>query len=252
MPLMDEFKEEREALKHGTLKQKLTYFADYYKWHAIIAVIVLYVIISFVVHSLTRKETALYVCMVNTLASGQEDYITDFAEFADIDLNSHELIFDTSISIQTDVPNQASMASSQKLLAYIAAGELDVMITDAETITIYTNNELFYDLREFLTLEQIELYEPYFYYIDRKAVQEWQEAMDNYDESYVPSSPDPRKPDEMEQPVPVGLCLNESKGFTDNFLFLNEDVVLAILQNTKKPETVRQFIDYVMAETGSE
>ena len=29
MPVMDEFKEEREALKHGTPKQKLAYFWDY-------------------------------------------------------------------------------------------------------------------------------------------------------------------------------------------------------------------------------
>ena len=248
MPLMDEFREEREALKHGTLKQKLTYFADYYKWHAIITVIVLYIVISFAVQALTRKETALYVCMLNTRASGSEDYITDFAEFADIDLDSQELIFDTSISIQTETTSESSMASSQKLLAYIAAGELDVMITDAESIKMYTNNELFYDLREFLTPEQIERYGPCFYYIDRKAVQEWQEAMANFDDSYVPSYPDPRKPDEMEQPVPVGLCLNESEGFTDNFLFMNDDVVLAVLQNTKKTETVQQFIDYVMAE----
>ena len=248
MPLMDEFREEREALKHGTLKQKLTYFADYYKWHAIITVIVLYFVISFAVQALTRKETALYVCMVNARASGSEDYITDFAEFADIDLNSQELIFDTSISIQTEAPSESSRASSQKLLVYIAAGELDVMITDAETIKIYTNNELFYDLREFLTPEQIERYKPYLYYIDMKAVQEWQEAMDNFDESFVPSYPDPRKPEEMEQPVPVGLCLKDREGFTDNFLFMNEDVVLAVLQNTKKSETVKQFIDYVMAE----
>ena len=248
MPLMDEFREEREALKHGTLKQKLTYFADYYKWHAIIAVVVLYFVISFAVQALTRKETALYVCMLNTNALGAEDYITEFAEFADIDLNSQELIFDTSISIQAETTSESSMASSQKLLAYIAAGELDVMITDAETIKMYTNNELFYDLREFLTPEQIERYGPYFYYIDMKAVQEWQEAMDNFDDSYVPSYPDPRKPDEMEQPVPVGLYLKESEGFTDNFLFKNEDVVLAVLHNTKKPETVQQFIDYVMAE----
>ena len=248
MPVMDEFKEEREALKHGTLKQKLTYFADYYKWHVVIAVIALYIIISFVVHALTRKETALNVCLVNTLALGAEDYITDFAEFANIDLDSQELIFDTSISIQEGVMDEASMASSQKLLVYIAAGELDVMVTDTETIKLYTNNDFFCDLREFLTPEQTERYEPYFYYIDMKAVQELQEAIDNFDETYVPSYPDPRKPDEMEQPVPIGIYLNESEGFIDNFFFSTEDVILAVLQNTKRPETTRQFIDYVMAE----
>lgn len=247
MPVMDEFKEEREALKHGTLEQKLTYFADYYKWHAIIAVIVLCIVISFVVHALTRKETALHVCMVNTYALGSEDYITDFAEFADIDLNSWELFFDTGIFIQEDALDETSVASSQKLLVYIAAGELDVMITDTETVKMYTNNEFFCDLREFLTPEQTESYKPYFYYIDMKAVQEAQEAIDNFDETYVPSYPDPRKPDEMEQPVPVGIYLNASEGFTENFLFKTEDVVLIVLQNTKRPETVQQFIDYVMA-----
>lgn len=248
MPVMDEFREEREALKHGTLKQKLTYFADYYKWHAIIAVIAISVVISFVVQILTRKETALFVCMVNTYALESEDYIAGFAEFAGIDLDSQELAFDTSISIQENALDETSMASSQKLLVYIAAGELDVMITDAETIQLYTSNGFFYDMREFLTPEQTERCEPYFYYIDMKAVQELQEAMDNFDESYVPSYPDPRKPDQMEQPVPVGLYLNESEGLMDSFSFKTEDVILAVLQNTKKPEMVRQFIDYVTAE----
>ena len=35
MAVMDEFKEEREALKRGTPKQKLAYFWYYYKWHVI-------------------------------------------------------------------------------------------------------------------------------------------------------------------------------------------------------------------------
>ena len=248
MPVMDEFKEERETLKHGTLEQKLTYFFDYYKWHAIIAVIVLCIVISFVVQALTRKETALHVCLVNTYALGSEDYIADFAEFADIDLDSRELLFDTSIFIQENALDETSMASSQKLLVYIAAGELDAMITDTETVKMYTNNDFFCDLREFLTPEQTKRYEPYFYYIDMKAVREAQEAIDNFDEAYVPSYPDPRKPDEMEQPIPVGIYLKKSEGFTDHFLFMTDDVVLAVLHNTKKQETVRQFIDYVMAE----
>lgn len=248
MPVMDEFKEEREALKHGTLKQKLTYFADYYKWHAIITVVTLCIVISFVVQALTRKETALCVCMVNTYALETEDYITDFAEFAGIDLDSYDLNFDTNISIQAEALDESSMASSQKMLVYIAAAELDVMITDSETIKMYINNDFFYDLREFLTSEQIERYEPYFYYIDMKEIQKLQAAIDDFDESFVPYYPDPRKPEEMEQPVPVGLYLKEGEGFKENFLFMTDDAIVAVLQNTKRPETASQFVDYVMAE----
>lgn len=248
MPVMDEFKKEREALKHGTLKQKLTYFADYYKWHAIIAVIVLYAIISFTVHALTRKETALYVCLVNMYELESEDYIAGFAEFADVDLNSQEVIFDASISIQDDAMDQLSMASSQKLAAYIASGELDVMITDAETVKMFTSNDYFYDMREFLTPEQTERYEPYFYYIDMKAVQELQEALDNFDESFVPSYPDPRKPEDMEQPVPVGIYLDNSEILKNNYLFKGDDVILTVLQNTSRQGMAQRFINYVMTE----
>ena len=48
MAVMDEFKEEREALKNGTPRQKLTYFWYYYKWHVIIALVVIIMIVSFV------------------------------------------------------------------------------------------------------------------------------------------------------------------------------------------------------------
>jgi len=41
MAVMDEFKEEREALKRGTPKQKLAYFWYYYKWHVIISVMII-------------------------------------------------------------------------------------------------------------------------------------------------------------------------------------------------------------------
>ena len=51
MAVMDEFKEEREALKNGTPRQKLAYFWYYYKWHVIIALVVIIMIV--------RKKRAL-------------------------------------------------------------------------------------------------------------------------------------------------------------------------------------------------
>lgn len=48
MAVMDEFKEEREALKRGTPKQKLAYFWYYYKWHVIISVIIIGMLVSFI------------------------------------------------------------------------------------------------------------------------------------------------------------------------------------------------------------
>ena len=35
MPVMDEFREEREAIKNSSMKKKWGYFLDYYKWYVI-------------------------------------------------------------------------------------------------------------------------------------------------------------------------------------------------------------------------
>lgn len=35
MPVMDEFREEREAMKQKSFKERFSYFCEYYKWHVI-------------------------------------------------------------------------------------------------------------------------------------------------------------------------------------------------------------------------
>ena len=65
MAVMDEFKEEREALKNGTPKQKLAYFWYYYKWHVIISVIVIGMIVSFIYQYTNRKDTAFNAVLLN-------------------------------------------------------------------------------------------------------------------------------------------------------------------------------------------
>ena len=74
MAVMDEFKEEREALKHGTPKQKFTYFLDYYKWYVIIAVLVIAAGTYTIYEIVTKKDTAFYVCLLNTLELDAAEY----------------------------------------------------------------------------------------------------------------------------------------------------------------------------------
>lgn len=248
MPVMDEFKEEREALKNGTFKQKLSYFIYYYKWHVIVTVLSVILVISLIVQMVTKKDTAFYVCMLNTSDLDSASYESAFAEFAGIDLNSCSIVFDTSMSIDPEVMDQDTVASTEKLMVYIAASELDVMLTDEASIQQYANSQYFYDLRDFLTPEQLELCEPYFYYVDRKVVQEWQEALDRFDSSYVPSYPDPKDPEGMEEPVPVGIYLNDNEALKSKFAFQSDDIVLSVFQSTTRPETVLQFVDFLLKD----
>ena len=76
MAVMDEFKEERQALKNGTPKEKISYFFYYYKWHVLIAVFAVILIVSFIVQLTRNKEDALYVCMLNTLTKSSDGYLS--------------------------------------------------------------------------------------------------------------------------------------------------------------------------------
>lgn len=248
MPVMDEFKKERDAIKNGTPKQKLSYFIYYYKWHVIAAVLVVLAVISLIRHYVNQKDIAFYACLVNSVeGENTAEYIQSFADYAGIDTNAYEICFDTSILISDPEENPETIeAASQKLMIYIAAGNLDVLLTDATSIQHYANAQIFYDLRDFLTPEQTKLYEPYFYYVDMKVVQELQETMTSSEEEYIPTYPDPTKPDEMDQPVPVGIWIKHGGALAENYVFLDDDLVLAVLPNAKNPEAASKFIDFLM------
>lgn len=248
MPVMDEFKEEREAMKNGTPKQKLTYFWDYYRWHVIIGVIVV-ILAFFLIHQMAaRKETAFYALMLNATAYHyMEDTSANtaaFAEYAGIDEKKYQIMYDTSIQIGTSAGDDYN--SNQKLMVYLAAAELDVMVSDSNSIQTYAYQGQFQNLSDFLTEEQLAKYADSFYYIDRAVVKEAEAASEAYDFDYIPVYGNPRHPEEMEDPVPVGIYLDESCSLLEDYYFRGEEVVVSVLINTKRPERASVFIDFLM------
>lgn len=246
MPVMDEFKEEREALRHGAFKQKLSYFIYYYKWHVIVGAAALIMLIAFIVQVATRKDTALYACLLNAVAPyDTAEYADAFASYAGIDQDEYALLLDATMTIN-DQLDQETLTSSQRLSVYIAAGDLDVLITDMASMNRQANNEYFYDLREILTPQQLKRCEPCFYYVDMAFIREKNTAIDNFDTDYAPDYPNPQKPEAMEEPVPVGVIIRGANPLKEYYAFRGDDIVLGIFQNTSHLETAVKFLDFVM------
>lgn len=246
MPVMDEFKEEREALKHGTLKQKLSYFIEYYKWHVVVGAAVIALLISVIHHMLTDKDTAFYAAYINALSLGSsEEHIQAFAEYADIDLDAYDLMIDDTLFLDFETPSQDSIATSQKLMAYLAAGEIDVFLSDETVISQYAYNESFYDLREILSQEQIDRYEPYFFYMDQ-AVADARHDPD-YDYEQEPDFPDPKDPDAMERPIPIGISLDKADSLSESYYFGEDNSgIIAVVVTSPHPDTAVKYIDYLL------
>lgn len=250
MAVMDEFKEQREALKNGTFKEKASYFWYYYKWHVIVTIIAIIAISSIIHQAVTHKDEAFFAVMLNaTELEGAEAYNQSFLDYAGIDTDAYDAYFDTSIRITDDTGmlDETTITSSEKLMVYTAAAQIDVMVTDSASMQKYANSSTFYDLRDILSPEQLEKYTPYFYYVDRKTVEELEKAQDNMDDSYVAVFTDPTKPEDMEEPVPVAIFVDSSQALHDNYYFRGDDLVLGVYCNTKHLDASLSYIDFLLS-----
>ena len=144
--------------------------------------------------------------------------------------------------------DETSVTSTQKLMVYVAANELDSMITDFGSFQKYANSSLFYDLRDILTEEQIQTLEPYFYYVDREVVLAIEAANDDLNTDYTPEYPDPLHPEEMQDPIPVGICLTGCTDLTDNYYFRGDGIVMGIYANAKHADTAVDLAEYLLSK----
>lgn len=245
MPVMDEFKEERAALKNGTPKQKITWFFDYYKWYVVFGAAALIFAAAFLYQTVTGKDTAFYCMLLNASAcdypAGSEN--TDaFAAYAGIDTGKYDIIYDSYAQSAAGI----DYYTAQQILIHVTAAEVDVMVSDNASLLQYAYMGDFYDLRDLLNAEQLEKYGASFYYIDGTVMEEIEAARKDYDPGYAPVYGDPGHPENMQDPIPVGLFLQAECPLLQAYLFPGDNPAVSVLINTKHPETASLFIDFLM------
>jgi len=150
--------------------------------------------------------------------------------------------------------DDATVQTTQKLMVLIAAGDMDCILTDIHSLENYAYQNVLYDMRDFLTDEEYEKYKPFFYYVDRGIIDAKEDADLKHNYDYDPTYPEnPYDPTTMQDPVPVGIRLIEHPELERDFIFTDDkNLVVSFLINTKHLDTCKQFLDYLMVETGGE
>lgn len=246
MPVMDEFREEREAIKHGTFKQKYQYFKDYYRMPLLITILAILFVGTLVYKFVTSKDYAFYAAMLNCVPYEEYEWLNEeFADHAKIDLDRYRVVFDYNFFYTCNSSDENSVYTTQKLDAYTAARQLDVMLGTGDEFAHFADSMLFMDLRTVLTEEQLQKYEPYLYYIDVARVnQEDAEISDPQDYA------NPRKPKEMEDPVPVAIYVDSCKKLETACFFRNADngIALGIYVNSLHVDNAVALIEYLLSD----
>lgn len=258
----DEIREERrKAMGRMNTKEKFAYFWDYYKIHALVTIVILAVAISLIHSYVTYKDYGFYALLLNAAPSDASEGLPDlwaseFQEYAGIDPDEYEVYIDTSMEISSTDVSQYTVANQQKLVAMLQTGSISTIIADTATFEQYAQTELFANLEDILSAEEVEKYKPYFYYTDTATFPE-----DDYnpDEVQDPSglTIDHRDPSTMERPAAVGIIVTKDNMIEDArfYAYLEDhhydyqghpsEVVLGIPLTNSQPELVVQFLEYL-------
>lgn len=247
MPVMDEFRQEREAMKQKSFKEKMQYFWDYYKWHVIGGAVLAVCVVSLVSSILGRRDCAFYGAFVNAYQTPDyEAFRDDFADRAGIDLAEKDILFDTDLYITANGNDQASVNASQRLTVYVAAGDVDVMASGLTVMNQYAYNEFFLDLRQILPEDLQEQLTPYYYYVDAALVEEINAMQESGRLDAAPDYPStPEDPNSMAEAVPIGLYIQDCPRIQGAFVFQEDNVILGVLANGSNTDAVLELIRFI-------
>lgn len=246
MPVMDEFREERESIKQGTFKQKYQYFKDYYRTPVIVALVIA-VLIGHLIYSLaTHKDSALYALMLNCVQLEKNEGLTEeYAQYADIDLEKYTVDFDTGIFYNLNSSDSDNYNTIQKIVTYVGAGAVDVMLGGGDEFTYFAYSNMFLDLRTVLSEEQLQKYQPYFFYIDASLIEP--DSMEQVDPSDYAN---PKAPEDMGNPIPVAIYVESSNKLNNSYDFANanDGIALGIFVSTPHADNAVSIIDYLLSD----
>ncbi|MCL2717702.1 MAG: hypothetical protein FWE14_02860 [Lachnospiraceae bacterium] len=245
--------EQKAAIKDMSRKEKLAYFWEYYKIHTITILISAVILISIIYNMATSKDYAFYAVILNSYGLSRETLADDFSTFAEIDTDRVLVYIETETHLNIDDFSPFDMATVQRIMATIAAGQLDAIVTDASSFIYFSDAEFFGDLRLILSAEELKRHENRLFYIDQDVIDK-KNANPNFDNiEIIIKTPEEkiqeiklrRQPENMINPVPVGIFMTESQLIQSAF-FGNDFPVLGIIGTSRQHENARMFVDFLL------
>ena len=232
-------------LKGKPLKQKVEHIATYF-WLPILLTLVLVISVgSYIAHVITMKDTALNVICLNAHPDGDtaKVFATNFAKDFGIDLKEYEVHISTDLILDdTDLMNAYNVG--QIVMTQIVTNSVDLLIGDLNATTRYFYQEVYFGLNEILSEEQRIQYAEYFLYADMALVRRLQE-----EPMTTLQYPDPTKPEEMEDPMPVALLIPGNSSFIAAcYPSQKSGIAVGIVASTEKVDTALAFLDYIFSK----
>ena len=264
MSVRDEIKEQQKKLKGQGFKAHWDYFWEYYKIHTIVAIVVLIFVAITIRDVSNNKPYAMYSMFINNRGMDTQTILQDgFAEYAGINTEEYAIIVDTSSNFMSSIVDTTSVATSEKLMAMLAAHELDTLVADENTFGRYASQDTFIDLRTLYSENELESFGDKVFYVDQGYIDYL-----NSDEytTYITSGEYDKNnkyavmaakyeedftyqkvaKEDMDDPIPVGIILDNSEALKSCEAFPDEAPIVGIAVNSQRIDNAKLFIEYLM------
>ncbi len=166
--LKDGWKHDREIIRTLPFRQKLRFLADYYRW--VLLLLLVLCLFGYYLGDMIWQSRQIIDLQGFFLNDRQNLFpaqtLTDeFSEYLDVP-SGHRIAFEDSLYIDLDSSSSYHAASQGKLIAYIAARELDFFVAPEDLARYYAQSFLLYDLEELLPADLADYLREDFYYAE--------------------------------------------------------------------------------------
>ena len=241
-------------MKGKPKEEQWKYFLEYYKWYAVVAVAVLFILINIIVLIATSKSTALGGMLIDGYSPEDEQieevYLASLSEHLELNTKKEDIRFDTGISLMYN-PEISQVDTFQKIQAGLLTKTTDFITaqTYAFNICVYNTSPMFADLRDHLDKDTLTRLEGKLFYMDRSIIEQMRQTQEKGQVISSIDFPDPTAPDTMSDPVPVGINIAScSSEFLDIYYGVYEDTWLGITVSSQRPEKVVKFLNHLFGD----
>ena len=249
MAFKDEFREEREAItKHGTFGQKWRYFWDYNFLRVIGISLAIFAIGFFGYDILSQPNILLNGIFINTLQyegkTPEKDLADGFLKSQGITNKKTQVAFTTNFALTGE--NAADFQTQETITVQSGAGSLDFVVCPVNHLIDFAYGGVFADLREVLSAEELEKYKSRLLYIDLTIYEYLESASGDEADINKMEIPDCTKPEEMDNPVPIYINVDDCSKITNLYSYDPKDLCLGISITTPHSEQISKFLNYVI------
>ena len=247
MTIREAVKEQWKSIKNRSLKEKLSYFWDYYGIKTICLLLALIVLIVFIVSIAAKKEYAFTGVFFGAQPQASaEQYLKDFGNAAGIDSSQYDISVQSHLNIQMDQAiTQEIYTSMEAFTAMVAAKSVDCFAGELDLFLYYSYLEYAVDLRTVLTSDELTALAPYLHYIDGDLIRQQENDNEGLATAYA-QRPDSTKPELMVDPIPVGISLNAATNDFKSAYIMAENAVIGICASASYPENALAFLRYCL------